>query len=163
MPPWAKDAVDEWLTAANIQSGCVFRAINKCGCVHGKGISAQTVYTIITGYGVNIGVDVVPHDLRRSFARLAHSGKSPLEQIQLSLGHASVATTERYIGARQKVIDTPLRPLGHRAPFRCIALIRRPMACDEVPYRNRLLSRHWYGACMCGLQCIVPIALWRGR
>jgi site-specific recombinase XerD len=112
MATWVKEAIDEWLCAAGIESGCVFRAINKKGCVHGNGISAQTVYEIIKGYGVDTAIDVAPHDLRRSFARMAHVGKSPLEQIQLSLGHASVATTERYIGAKQDIVDAPSDRLG---------------------------------------------------
>ena len=41
-----------------------------------------------------------PHDLRRTFAKLAHQGQAPLEQIQLTLGHASIVTTERYLGVR---------------------------------------------------------------
>lgn len=112
MPGQAKEILDEWLSAAGIDSGCAFRAIDKKGRVHGNGITAQAVYEIVTGYGIDIGVAVAPHDLRRSFARLSHSGKSPIEQIQLSLGHASVATTERYIGVRQNLIDAPCDRLG---------------------------------------------------
>jgi len=49
------------------------------------------------------GVDhLAPHDLRRTCARLCHSAGGELEQIQFLLGHASVQTTERYIGYRQK-------------------------------------------------------------
>jgi site-specific recombinase XerD len=112
MASWAHTIVDEWLTAAGIGSGCVFRAINKTGRVHGNGLSGQAVYEIIKGYGVDIGVGIAPHDLRRSFARMAREGNSSLEQIQLSLGHASVATTERYVGARQNLVDAPCDRLG---------------------------------------------------
>jgi site-specific recombinase XerD len=112
MPSWAQTIVAEWLTAAAIDSGCVFRAVDKTGRVHGDGISGQAVYEIIRGYGVDIGVGVAPHDLRRSFARMAREGNSPLEQIQLSLGHASVATTERYVGARQNCGGRALRQVG---------------------------------------------------
>lgn len=112
MADWCKEIVDEWLQASGIQSGAVFRAVNKRGTVHGERISAQAVYEIVTGYGVDIGVRIAPHDLRRSFARLAHSGKAPLEQIQLSLGHSSVATTERYLGVRQDLTDAPCDRLG---------------------------------------------------
>jgi site-specific recombinase XerD len=116
MPSGVKDAVDAWLSAAGIRSGNLFRAITKNGRIHGDGVSAQAIYEIIKGYGVDIGVTLAPHDLRRSFARLAHAGKSPLEQIQLSLGHASVATTERYIGARQDLYDAPCDRLGISFP-----------------------------------------------
>jgi hypothetical protein len=53
-----------------------------------------------------IGMDhLAPHDLRRTCARLCHSAGDELEQIQFLLGHASVQTTERYIGCRQKFRD----------------------------------------------------------
>ena len=51
-------------------------------------------------------------DLRRTFAKLAHNGKSPIEQIQLSLGHSSVQTTERYIGFKQDLHSAPCDALG---------------------------------------------------
>jgi integrase len=46
-----------------------------------------------------------PHDLRRTFAKLARNGVTPLEQIQLSLGHQSIATTERYLGSKLNYQD----------------------------------------------------------
>jgi hypothetical protein len=95
----------------------VFRAVDKKGRVHGDGLTAQSIYDIIRGYGIEVGLTVAPHDLRRSFARLAHAGRSPLEQIQMSLGHASVATTERYIGARQNLKDAPCDRLGIYLPL----------------------------------------------
>jgi integrase len=48
---------------------------------------------------------LAPHDLRRTCARLCHGAGGELEQIQFLLGHASVQTTERYIGCRQKFKD----------------------------------------------------------
>jgi site-specific recombinase XerD len=46
---------------------------------------------------------LAPHDLRRSCARLCHGCGGELEQIQFLLGHASVQTTERYIGCKQSL------------------------------------------------------------
>jgi integrase len=49
-----------------------------------------------------IGVErLAPHDLRRTCARLCHGAGGELEQIQFLLGHASVQTTERYIGCQR--------------------------------------------------------------
>lgn len=39
-----------------------------------------------------------PHDLRRTYAALAKKGGADIRQIQAELGHASVQTTERYLG-----------------------------------------------------------------
>jgi hypothetical protein len=44
----------------------------------------------VLGCGKKIGIPApAPHDLRRTFAKLAHKGRAGLEQIQLNLGHAS--------------------------------------------------------------------------
>jgi len=37
---------------------------------------------------------------------------SEQEQIQLSLGHESILTTERYLGVRQSLTDAPCDRLG---------------------------------------------------
>ena len=49
---------------------------------------------------------------RRTFAKPAHRGKSPLEQIPLSLGHESILTTERYLNVQQDLADAPCDHLG---------------------------------------------------
>jgi len=51
--------------------------------------------------------DLSPHDLRRTFAKLAHKSGAPMEQIQLSLGHDSIKTTQDYIGLDVDYQDSP--------------------------------------------------------
>lgn len=51
---------------------------------------------------------------RRTFAKLAHKGHAALEEIQISLGHASIQTTERYLGMEQDLTDAPCDHLGLR-------------------------------------------------
>src|SRR6476646_3369108 len=46
---------------------------------------------------------IEPHDLRRTCAKLCHDSGGELEQIQFLLGHASVQTTERYLGCKQNL------------------------------------------------------------
>jgi integrase len=76
-------------------------------------MTARSIFEIVHRAGAGIGVpNLAPHDLRRTFAKLAHKGKAALEQIQLSLGHASVTTTERYLGVRQDLTDAPCDHLG---------------------------------------------------
>jgi len=113
MPPWSKAAIDEWTGAAAFVSGRVFRPINKGGRVTGDSMTAQSIFETIKFYGEKIGLkEIAPHDLRRTFAKLAHKGRAALEQIQLSLGHASIQTTERYLGVQQDLTDAPCDHLG---------------------------------------------------
>jgi len=46
---------------------------------------------------------LAPHDLRGTCAKLCHVNGGELEQIQFLLGHASVLTTERYLGCKQNL------------------------------------------------------------
>jgi len=114
MPAWAKVAIDEWIAVATISSGRLLRAVNKGGRITGDGMTAQSVFEVVERYGGRIGVPIAPHDLRRTFAKLAHKGHAALEQIQISLGHASVQTTERYLGIEQDLNDAPCDHLGLR-------------------------------------------------
>ena len=63
---------------------------------------------------INHELMIEAHDLRRTFAKLAHKGHAALEQIQISLGHASIQTTERYLGIEQDLTDAPCDHLGLR-------------------------------------------------
>lgn len=114
MPSWAKAAIDAWAAAAGLTSGYVFRAVNKGGRVVSDRMTAQAIRDVVDGYARRLGLDVAPHDLRRTFAKLAYRGGAGLDQIQLSLGHGSIQTTERYLGVRQDLTDAPCDHLGLR-------------------------------------------------
>ena len=113
MPSWAKTALDGWASAAGIKSGAVLRRVDKAGHVGPGPITAQAVFEAVVSYARNAGLGKIsPHDLRRTFAKLAHLGRAPLELIQISLGHASIQTTERYLGLQQNLHDAPCDRLG---------------------------------------------------
>jgi integrase len=113
IPSWAKAAIDEWRTAAASQdAGRVFRSIHKGGWLSGDSMTPQAVRDVVKEHAGRLGLGVAAHDLRRTFAKLAHKGGAGLEQIQLSLGHASIKTTERYLGIEQSLTDAPCDRLG---------------------------------------------------
>jgi len=118
MPSWAKAAIDEWAAAAAIHDGHVFRALRRGDHLdqeNDDGITPQTVADTVRLYGRELGHNrLAAHDLRRTFAKLAHNGDADLAQIGLSLGHASIRTTERYLGLEQDLTDAPCDHIGLR-------------------------------------------------
>lgn len=113
MPSWAKVAIDEWTQTADIDGGMIFHAIHKGDFITHESITPQAVRDIAKLYGEMIGLpELAAHDLRRTFAKLAHKGGAGLDQIQLSLGHLSIKTTEKYLGVSQSLTDAPCDHLG---------------------------------------------------
>lgn len=47
-------------------------------------------------------------------SKLAHKGGAAIDQIQLSLRHESIQTTEEYLGVEQDLTDAPCDHLGLR-------------------------------------------------
>jgi integrase len=104
VPSWVKAVLDQWLTAAQIEEGVVFRRVSRTGTVWGPRISEKLVLWVVRKRAKAAGIEkLAPHNLRRTCARLCHAAGGELEQIQFLLGHRSVETTERYLGCLQRL------------------------------------------------------------
>ncbi|MGA8310167.1 MAG: site-specific integrase, partial [Terriglobales bacterium] len=104
IPAWVKAALDQWTRAAGVTEGRIFRAVARTGKVWGKGISQNVVWYVVKTCCERVGLErIAPHDLRRTCAKLCHDSGGELDQIQFLLGHASVQTTERYLGCKQNL------------------------------------------------------------
>jgi site-specific recombinase XerD len=104
IPAWVKTALDQWTRAAGVREGRIFRAVARTGKVWGTGISQNVVWYVVRTCCQRVGLEhIAPHDLRRTCAKLCHDSGGELEQIQFLLGHASVQTTERYLGCKQNL------------------------------------------------------------
>jgi integrase len=113
VPGWVKRAIDDWVQAASIKSGPVFRAVRKGGQVWGEGLSPGAVLQIVREAAVAIGVEVLARMTSGAAApSCVGSGGGELEQIQFLLGHASIATTERYLGAEQDLVRAANDDMG---------------------------------------------------
>lgn len=103
MPDWVKQTIDDWLNAAQITHGRVFRCVCRRGRVWGDNITEKVVWHIVKAYAGQLGISkFAPHDLRRSCARFCQISGGELKQIQFLLGHISVQTTEKYLGCKQR-------------------------------------------------------------
>jgi site-specific recombinase XerD len=123
IPNWVKTALDQWTESAGVFEGKIFRAVAGRGKVWGSGLSQNVVWYVVRTCCERAGLEhIAPHDLRRTCAKLCHDRGGELEQVQFLLGHASVQTTERYLGCKQN--------LGH--PVNDLF----DLAKDGRPYEN---------------------------
>lgn len=99
--------VGAWLRHAQIdmrdQEAFVFRGFFRgYKKIRETPITPRAIQDILSGYPLSdefgFPLEVRPHDLRRTYARLAHDAGMDLIAIQQNLGHADIKTTLRYIG-----------------------------------------------------------------
>jgi len=108
MPAWVEVAIDAWTGPASVTDGHVFRPVNRADRVRGDVLSAMVVWQVLRPCAAAVGVPgIVPHDCRRTAAKLCRAAGGELERIQLLLGHASVQTTARYLGTMQDLVHAP--------------------------------------------------------
>ena len=106
VPAWSKQLLDEGLSHSGVSDGRVFRRVSKVGKRQEASVTANVVWYAVKRCARQAGIpNLAPHGLRRTCARLCHDCSGELEQIRFLLGHASIQTTERYIGSKQKLQD----------------------------------------------------------
>ena len=89
------DRLNEW--CGIVGGGYIVRSLGRKQEL-GESMSAVAVFHLVSKYGDKIGVPgLAPHDLRRTFAQLGYEAGIPITQISTLLGHANVATTQRYL------------------------------------------------------------------
>jgi site-specific recombinase XerD len=95
--------LNDWMKAAGITSGSLFRRVSSAGKVWAE----KLVWHVVKEFAAKIGVGkLAPHDLRRSCAPLCRAPGGELEQIQFLLGQVSVQTTERAVNSGRVANDT---------------------------------------------------------
>jgi len=104
IPHWVKLAIDAWTTAAGLTGGRLLRPLSKSGRVLGEELGDWAIWSVVESSARAIGIDRFgAHDLRRTCAKLCRKNGGDLEQIRFLLGHASIQTTERYLGSDQEI------------------------------------------------------------
>jgi site-specific recombinase XerD len=147
IPEWVKAALDQWTRAAGVREGRLFRAVARTGKVWGKGISQNVVWYVVRTCCERVGLEhIAPHDLRRTCAKLCHDSGGELEQIQFLLGHASVQTTERYLGCKQNLGS----PVNDRFKLRAEAQQQEPNLESAVVKRSTPVETAFREGVECG-------------
>ena len=104
IPMWVQFLMDTWTSAAGHTAGRLLRPVSKKGRLVGEELSDWAVWSVVEISAKTIGIERFgAHDLRRTCAKLCRKNGGDLEQIKFLLGHASIQTTERYLGSEQEI------------------------------------------------------------
>ncbi len=104
--PWGRTsacpvkAVENWLQLARIESGPVFRPVNRAGVVGCNQLHAQSIALIVKDHAKSVGLnpaDISGHSLRSGLVTSAIQAGVPVHKIQQQTGHRSVEMLARYI------------------------------------------------------------------
>jgi len=81
MPEWVKALLDEWLRAANLTAGRLFRPVNKNGKAWGEGLTEKAVWHVVREYAHKAGIEMLDltiyggHALGCAMQRVANSNR----------------------------------------------------------------------------------------
>jgi len=100
---WVLAIVDKWLVKANITAGPVFRGFKSRWMTipADTALTTRSIQKILKKYAIIKDgklINIKPHDLRRSYARLFYENGGDLVALQQNLGHKNIKTTLGYIG-----------------------------------------------------------------
>ena len=86
-----KALVDDWIQAANLAAGKMFRRVNKNRNAWGKTQTEKAVWHVVREYARQAGIErLAPHDLRSTYA-----GERPQAQTASRLSHSEDVCTWR--------------------------------------------------------------------
>lgn len=100
-----------WLAVAGIESGPVFRRINRHGQVAADGLSGQAVALIVKAHAAAAGLDAARfsgHSLRAGFVTNATGRGASISSIRRQTGHQSDAMVQHYIRSTSGFKDNPI-------------------------------------------------------
>lgn len=116
VPNGVKVCIDLWLGARGCQyangktaeSYYLVCPVLQGDVIKDRRLSDDVIYDVVREYGSKIGIPgLLPHDLRRTYAKLTRGAGADLDQIQFSMGHEDIKTTQRYIGDSQNFVRGP--------------------------------------------------------
>lgn len=92
----ARAALDAWIRVRGTHSGPLFVRIRKGDDITRERLTPQAVYYIVQQRAKHAGIELTPHDFRRTFAGNLLTGGVDLVTVQKLMGHSSPVTTAMY-------------------------------------------------------------------
>ncbi len=108
-------ALTDWIEAAGITEGPLFREIDRHGTVSIRALHRDSVGAILKKAVARAGFDpkeFAGHSLRSGFATHAARNGASAFDIMRQTGHRSITTVSRYVRDAQIFRDAPASKLG---------------------------------------------------
>jgi site-specific recombinase XerD len=106
------DALNAWIAVRGDQPGPLLLPVRKGGQILLSSMSPQAVLVILLKRAEQAAIhDVSPHDLRRSFGTHLLDAGADVFSVQKLMGHANVATTQRYDRRDERAKRTAIQML----------------------------------------------------
>jgi site-specific recombinase XerD len=115
LTPPPNDALDRWLRAAEIESGPLFRMVDRWGNVRDGALSGHSVYKIVRTWVETIGENPElygAHSLRAGFATQAYLDGIGEHEAAQQTGHSDLSTFREYQRVHVVMDDHPLSRMG---------------------------------------------------
>lgn len=115
LDPTPNEALRSWLEAASIESGPLFRMVDRWGNVRSGALSGQSVYEIVRERMASIGEDPAEygaHSLRAGFCTQAYLDGIGEHEAAAQTGHAKLDTLREYQRVNVVMEDHPLSRMG---------------------------------------------------
>ena len=114
VPDWVRTELDDWLAAAAIDRGRMFRRVNKVGRAWGDGMTVKAVWHIVKESAKRIGVaKLAPHYLRPV------PGSAMLREASWNRSNSFWDTSQfkppSYLGCQQRIRSAVNDRIWHRA------------------------------------------------
>lgn len=109
VPTWVEHNVSLWIASSGRDQTSIYllNSFDRNGNAKGS-MTESGVWWVVSEYARAIGLPLIrPHDLRRTYAKISRMSGAPLDQLQCSLGHSDVRTTQIYVGDIQDLGKGP--------------------------------------------------------
>jgi integrase len=107
-----------WLDQAEIESGPIFRKVDRWGKVHGGRLDPDAVRQVLKKRAAGAGLSgtiwepITPHGMRAGFVTTAYKNGVPDEEIMGHTRHRSLATMRGYVRRAKLNTASPAGKLG---------------------------------------------------
>jgi integrase/recombinase XerD len=97
----------DWLAVRGSEGEAVFCCVKKGGKIDPESqLSTIAVYQLMVRRARALGIDLAPHDLRRTFATRLFEMGGDANLVRKAMGHASITTTQRYDKRDDKAVQS---------------------------------------------------------